>query len=395
MFTERTLFSFRNRFDYSPKRDKARFKDSFPRDYDHSRKRFLSYFEEFKKQGINAEHLSFQVPSKLRSDLFVDACYIPNQSGEKLVILTTGVHGLEAPAGSAAIELFVNEYLSRSLKRGFSVLIVHSLNPFGFAYNRRVTENNVDLNRNFFIQSKSQTNYNPLYYELRALLNPFMVKSVSGGFKEFIRVLKALNKNKFQNISRAVAYGQNQFPEGLFYSGEYNEPQTEWFRNLLVSKCSNYKKIIAFDIHTGFGERGQLYNFGHNYRSETEEYFTKQLYSGLKVYSVQDDGFYETAGDLSSFLAELFKGRQLASMTFEIGTVDNHRPLNQIRDFYKLVRENQIFTDRSIGFKRKAVLLQKLGVIETYNPDSDIWREKSLKQLRDRFHLLLDRFYAA
>jgi hypothetical protein len=393
VFTERTLFSFRNKFEFKPQRNLSNYRDYFPQNYDHSRNRFLSHFEEFKKQGLPAEHLSFNVPSKYRSDLFVDACFIPNENNEKLIILTTGVHGLEAPTGSAAIEVFINEFLNKSLKRGFSLLIVHCLNPFGFAYNRRVTENNVDLNRNFFIENRSGTKYNPLYYELRALLNPQIMGSLKSGARESFRVLQALRKNNFQNISRAIAFGQKQFPGGLFYAGEYNEPQTVWLKNLLVSKCSHFEKTLAIDIHTGYGERGKLYNFGHTFRSESEEYFTKQLFSDLKIYSVKDDGFYETAGDLSSFIAEIFKGRKLASMTFEVGTVNNHKPINQIRDFYKLVRENQIFNDHSIPIEIKETLLKKLGIIETYSPNSLTWRNRAIDQMADSFHLLLNRYH--
>ena len=49
--------------------------------------------------------------------------------------------------------------------------MVHAINPHGFAWSRRVTEDNVDLNRNFVDHAQPYPS-NPGYEELRAAICP-------------------------------------------------------------------------------------------------------------------------------------------------------------------------------------------------------------------------------
>ncbi len=42
----------------------------------------------------------------------------------------------------------------RSCLQNTGALLIHALNPYGFAWTRRVTEDNVDLNRNFVDHDK-------------------------------------------------------------------------------------------------------------------------------------------------------------------------------------------------------------------------------------------------
>ena len=52
------------------------------------------------------------------------------------------------------------------------VLMIHGLNPFGFKYRRRVTEKNVDLNRNCVMGDKMFEIDNKGYGQLTGLLMP-------------------------------------------------------------------------------------------------------------------------------------------------------------------------------------------------------------------------------
>ena len=58
--------------------------------------------------------------------------------------------GVEGFAGSAIQIQFLKERIGGpELPRSFGVLLIHALNPYGFAHLRRANECNVDLNRNF------------------------------------------------------------------------------------------------------------------------------------------------------------------------------------------------------------------------------------------------------
>ena len=51
-------------------------------------------------------------------------------------------------------------------------VLLHALNPFGFAWRRRVNEDNVDLNRNFLLDDEGYVGCPDGYAHLDPLLLP-------------------------------------------------------------------------------------------------------------------------------------------------------------------------------------------------------------------------------
>src|SRR6516225_9551772 len=61
----------------------------------------------------------------------------------------SGTHGVEGFCGSGCQTGYLNDRLYEALSSKSAVILVHALNPFGFAWLRRVNEDNIDVNRNF------------------------------------------------------------------------------------------------------------------------------------------------------------------------------------------------------------------------------------------------------
>ena len=76
-----------------------------------------------------------------------------NQQKRRLMIHMSGVHGVEGHAGSAIQCKFLDAVGEKKahIPPGVSVVFVHILNPYGFKFQRRFNENNVDLNRNLIV----------------------------------------------------------------------------------------------------------------------------------------------------------------------------------------------------------------------------------------------------
>ena len=88
------------------------------------------------------------------TDLSIDLCYIPGDAQSKHVMLHfSATHGVEGYAGSA-IQIYllqhsIHKILSDNTDRlRPHILFIHTLNPYGMAYNRRWNKANIDLNRN-------------------------------------------------------------------------------------------------------------------------------------------------------------------------------------------------------------------------------------------------------
>lgn len=92
---------------------------------------------------------------------------------DKLLIVSSGCHGVEGYCGAGVQVLALHDDVSRlaCAAAGVAVLHLHALNPCGFSHSRRFTHENVDLNRSFQGVSKLLPE-NPAYRDLHPLLLP-------------------------------------------------------------------------------------------------------------------------------------------------------------------------------------------------------------------------------
>jgi hypothetical protein len=93
------------------------------------------------------------------------------QNPENLLVLISGTHGVEGFCGSGCQIGYLADQLYEALSSTTGLLLVHALNPFGFAWLRRVNEDNIDLNRNFHDFSKPLP-WSESYEALHNLLIP-------------------------------------------------------------------------------------------------------------------------------------------------------------------------------------------------------------------------------
>lgn len=150
----------------------------FQESYDDCRDSYLAEAREVVAQYNNAGLFSIRVPSEVDDGLYIDILHLPpNQNTGKLLVISSGVHGVEGFPGSAVQQMFLNELLSSDVLSEMGVLIIHGVNPYGFQFKRRVSENNVDLNRGSHMDASLFENKNSGYGALYEMLNPHGVVS--------------------------------------------------------------------------------------------------------------------------------------------------------------------------------------------------------------------------
>ena len=97
-----------------------------------------------------------------------------SRNPRRAVVVSSGLHGVEGFFGSAAQLAWLRllRQGGASIPGGTLVVLLHAIDPFGFAWRRRVDEGNVDLNRNFLDDGETYTG-TPEHYDLvHRLLNP-------------------------------------------------------------------------------------------------------------------------------------------------------------------------------------------------------------------------------
>src|SRR5215471_211462 len=119
-------------------------KHYFSPDYFTARTRFR---EAAKKTGARFETLPLDVRGSGGEELGIDIAWFGAENPRRVLLHSSGLHGVEGFAGSAIQLQLLNEL--PALAKDAAVILVHILNPYGMSWLRRANENNVDLNRNF------------------------------------------------------------------------------------------------------------------------------------------------------------------------------------------------------------------------------------------------------
>ncbi len=185
--------------------------------------------------------------------LATDTAWAGPANAGRAVVLVSATHGVEGFCGSGAQIDWLSG--SRELPDDCTLLLVHAINPYGFAWLRRVTEENVDLNRNFVDFNQPRPD-NPGYTALaEALLPPALSGPEFDAAEACLRTYREeAGEWRFQ---MARSGGQFTHPRGLYYGGE----GPTWSRRTLEQiigdhELSARKAVAVLDFHTGLGPFG-------------------------------------------------------------------------------------------------------------------------------------------
>jgi len=251
--------------------------------------------------------------------LSIDSAYLGSPTPRQLAIITSGMHGVEGYAGSALQQLWLAEFAG-VLPADTGVLLVHALNPFGFAHGRRVNEHNVDLNRNALAVFPGPAN--PAYRSLNPWLNP---PSPAPRLDDFVwRALPLLWRHGRGKLAQAIAAGQYEFPQGLFYGGREREPSLVVFADLLAAaRFAGVQRVWHLDLHTGLGRYGR-YQLLLEEPPATREF--AHLTRGFGAQAVKSDHasnatHYSAHGILPALTRGVFANALTLAATLEFGTL--------------------------------------------------------------------------
>ena len=116
---------------------------AFPTDYASSRARFR---QAAARLGWRLDAPRIDAVGPAGEDLTIDAAISPSADADRVLVVSSGLHGVEGPFG-AAVQLAVLDRWAESggPPSGIRVVFLHGLNPWGCAWGRRVDAANVDM----------------------------------------------------------------------------------------------------------------------------------------------------------------------------------------------------------------------------------------------------------
>lgn len=361
--------------------------------YDHSRDAFRKASDDIGKKFKNTKRFTLAVPSNIYDGLTVDVLYVPQNKGKKrLLVLSCGVHGVEGFVGSAIQRMFINEIITADLLNSMGVLIIHGMNPYGFKHRRRVTENNIDLNRNCDTEEALYTTKNEGYPKVYPLINPAEPVDLSSFGNRFfhIKAISNILRASMRTLRQAILQGQYEYPKGVYFGGKQAEAQVRLVSKELGPVLRQYPLVLNIDLHTGYGARGVLHLFPNPIEDKNIKAKVENVFKGFKIDWGDTGSFYTTTGDFSTFLGKLMPKGTYLPMTFEYGTMNSHTTLGAIKSLHVTILENQ---GHHYGYASKADEVRvKSNFLEMYYPTSPSWRMKVMEDTRKLLKSALENF---
>lgn len=331
-------------------------------------------YEQNRLDFINAARKAGAVvssfPHPKDPSLTTDLAAIGERNAPHVVVISSGLHGVELPAGSLFQRLGLNTLEGRRRPDDLRLVFVHALNPYGAAHARRTDESpdgerNIDPARNFIKFGADGENLPQADPAIRAAFEKADLSSSSLAMMWAKLLYTAFVEQGQGTFKRNFVRGQYS-AAGLPYYGGQSACHTRrmWERLVYDDICHDrLQSVLHIDVHSGDGPFGwlQLY-LPHDAPPETET-IAAALVERERIRRT-DSYFAKVSGDIGDYWDEfgLPASVKLHPMTVEFGTTQA----------------------RIAGIDVLGAILNRTLLSEKYD-DNHPKRELILKQMREAF----------
>ncbi len=226
--------------------------DSFSASYTQAREKFLAA-----AAAVHAPVTTYTHP--LRGvdgeELALDVALDGAKDANCVLLVSSGCHGVEGYCGSGVQVHALRDagFREHCAQLGVAVVYLHAINPFGFSHTRRVTHENVDLNRNFQDFSRPLPK-NPAYRSLHPLLLP---RQWPPGPVNMAGLFWYIASKGMKAAQAALSGGQYEVEDGLFFGGKVPTWSNLTLRQALRDFGAGARHLAWIDLHSGLGETGE------------------------------------------------------------------------------------------------------------------------------------------
>ncbi|MBP0110892.1 DUF2817 domain-containing protein [Bradyrhizobium vignae] len=225
----------------------------FAPNYFDARRRFRDYVGD--AAGGEAAIYSSPARGPRGEEVSTDVAWFGDRRAAKVGIMISGTHGVEGYCGSAAqLDWLAGRGYER-LKPDEAMLLIHAINPYGFAWDRRVTQEGCDLNRNFVDFSAPL----PLNEGYDLLADSLVPRELDGP----LFVAAEATIEKFRTTYGELAFrkartsGQYRHPTGMFFGGLGPTIARQTLERIISEYGIESRQfVLILDYHTGLGPYG-------------------------------------------------------------------------------------------------------------------------------------------
>ncbi len=336
----------------------------FPSNYEEARHKFLDA-----AQSVSAGIESLKNPKSgpQGGSLFTDVVLIGPKDAKNILVLVSGTHGVEGFAGSGIQTGLLHSSIFSHLKPKTSILLIHAINPYGFAHLRRWNEDNVDLNRNFVDHSKVLPS-NPGYQQLAGVIDPMSISFWANVKSAFRLLWYGLTRGK-EELKETISGGQYMNPKGIFFGGHSATWSNKTLRRIAERYLSKARRIVVVDFHTGLGRYGDA-EVILNEKKESLPYKRAVKYWGDRVKTTTSGKSVSIhlQGTVKLALQTFVPSVEVTAVSLEFGT------FSPLKVFWALRTENWLH--HYGGSDHPDAVAIKTALLQAFYPDSASWKKQ-------------------
>ena len=291
--------------------------EAFSDSYAEARRKFVEAARRAGAKLTTYTHPSERGPSG--EPLHLDVSVLGPGNASRIFAVGSATHGIEGYSGSAVQRAWLRG--RPRLPKDTAVVFFHAQNPWGFAHKTRVTEENVDLNRNFIDFSKPLPP-NPGYAELQSAIavKDWNEASIAAAFAALDAYRERAGEKAF---SDAFNGGQYTHQDGIFYGGARPQWSNHAFRAAVEAHLGKARNVAYLDLHTGIGPRNEhVYLCFHPEGSPARE--RARAWWGERAVNLQGVTHKKLAtyhGTIIDAFAAMLPGAEVTSIVVEFGTL--------------------------------------------------------------------------
>jgi len=290
-----------------------------PRTYTQSRDGFLAACS---RARAPVEHHPIPAVGPAGEELAIDVAWFGPADADRVLVVLSGVHGVEAFAPSAMQSALVDHLGEGGPPAGVGVLLVHGVNPWGMAWGRRQNESNVDLNRNWR-RDHVDPPRNEAYAEIHPLACPDTDELPS--IEDLLVTAQELIAARGTAWVRdGITTGQYEFPDGLHFGGDRTEESCLLLEDVFAQRLGRAGRVGVVDLHTGHGPRGEITLLSDQPPGSDQDRFLRAW--GERVEATVGNPEATTGakvGQIANGLRDLLADADVAATSLELGTADD------------------------------------------------------------------------
>lgn len=224
----------------------------FSQDYFEARERFLAAAT---KAGFNIQStLNPNAKGPAGKDIYMDCATLGPPNAKSLLVVISGTHGPEGYCGSGVQLGMLQNGLAAQYAQTHKVAFIHANNAYGFAWDTRFNEDNIDLNRNFLADFDNLPNCEA-YEQVHewAALQEYNEDALLNSTTNLMEYARA---NGFAKLQAALTSGQYVHQDGVYFGGFAPSWSNLTIKAFLEDCCQGIEKMVIVDMHTGLGAFG-------------------------------------------------------------------------------------------------------------------------------------------